>query len=152
MATPPASLISPQWLQEHMNDPSVHVLDASWYMPIHKRDARAEFLKNRIPGSHFFEIDTICAADTTLPHMLPSEREFGVAMDVFGISNGSTVVLYDRLGTFSAARAWYTFRAMGHRNVAVMEGGFGAWTRAAAPLDAMELSAEEAFGKVSDRL
>lgn len=151
-AAPPSTLVSPQWVKDHLSDPSIKLLDASWYMPIHKRDAKAEFLKERIPNAAFFEIDLICAKDTPLPHMLPSELEFGVAMDALGVSNDSTVIVFDRMGTFAASRGWYTLRAFGHKNVAVMEGGYPAWTKISGPVDTRELSPQDAFGKVEGAL
>ena len=48
-------------------------------------------------------------------HMLPSEEAFAAAMDVLGVGNGTHVVVYDRLGVFSAPRAWWTFSVFGHQ-------------------------------------
>ena len=39
---------------------------------------------------------------------------FAAAMDALGITNDSTVVVYDTAGVFSAPRVWWTFRAFGH--------------------------------------
>lgn len=61
-----------------------------------KRDAAAEFAAERIPASQFFDIDGVCATGTDLPHMLPTEAQFGAAMDALGIAKSDTVVLYDR--------------------------------------------------------
>jgi len=101
-----------------------------------KRDAAAEFAAARIPGAAFFDIDGIADAATPLPHMLPSEGQFGAAMDALGIVPGDTVVVYDRMGVFSAARAWWTLRAFGHEAAHVLDGGFSAWQAAGLPVDA----------------
>lgn len=45
-----------------------------------------------------------------------------------GIRNDSTVVAYDDLGGFSAARLWWLLRYFGHRAVAVLDGGLGNWS------------------------
>ena len=44
-----------------------------------------------------------------------------------GIGDGARIVVYDTTGIFSAARVWWTFRAMGHRDVAVLNGGMKKW-------------------------
>ena len=59
-------------------------------------------------------MDQVADTSTDLPHMLPSERALAAAADALNIKNDSTVVVYDGLGTFSAPRAWWTFRAFGH--------------------------------------
>ena len=46
--------------------------------------------------------------------MLPSEQAFAAAADALGIANSTQVVVYDRLGIFSAARVWWTFKVFGH--------------------------------------
>ena len=56
----------------------------------------------------------VADTSTDLPHMLPPAAKFAAAADALGISNDSTVVVYDGLGIFSAPRAWWTFRAFGH--------------------------------------
>lgn len=50
-----------------------------------------------------------------LQHMLPSEEAFAAAMDLLGVTNDTHVVVYDRLGIFSAPRAWWTFSVFGHQ-------------------------------------
>ena len=82
--------------------------------PAAGRSGIEEFCKRRIPGAKFFDIDKVADVNTDLPHMLPSSASFAAAADALGITNSSTVVLYDGLGIFSAPRAWFTFRAYGH--------------------------------------
>ena len=43
------------------------------------------------------------------------------------------VVAYDDAGGAFAARLWWLMRWMGHRSVAVLDGGFGAWLAAGQP-------------------
>ncbi len=53
-------------------------------------------------------------APAGLPHMLPSEQQFAAAADALGISNSDQVVIYDHSGIFSAPRAWWTWKVLGH--------------------------------------
>ncbi|WP_170246313.1 sulfurtransferase [Colwellia hornerae] len=62
-----------------------------------------------------------------LPHTMPSAEHFQQQARALGVMTDSQIVVYDDQGLFSAARAWYMFRAMGHKNVAVLDGGLPAW-------------------------
>ncbi len=65
--------------------------------------------------------------DSDMPHTMPCAAHFERAAQALGINQQSQIVIYDDLGLFSAARAWYMFRAMGHKNVAVLDGGLPYW-------------------------
>ena len=56
-----------------------------------------------------------CTVPAALPHMLPLEEAFGRAADALGIQATDTIVVYDRLGAFSAPRVWWTWRVFGHQ-------------------------------------
>lgn len=51
-------------------------------------------------------------------------------MQKLGIHKNSAIVAYDSAGIFSGPRAWWMFRAMGHTQVAVLDGGLPAWKKA----------------------
>src|SRR6185295_16172833 len=121
------NLVSTDWLAAHLGD--VRVVDASWYMPDENRDPAKEFEAGHIPGAVFFDIDGIADHAAGLPHMLPSPGEFSKAVGALGIGDGETVVVYDGAGLFSAARVWWTLKAMGHDQVKVLDGGFPKWRR-----------------------
>ncbi|MBI1292886.1 3-mercaptopyruvate sulfurtransferase [bacterium] len=121
-------LVSAQWLRARMGGAGVAVLDASWYMPAQLRDPDAEFLLERIPGAQRFDFDkVVVAAGSPLPHMLPAPGEFERHARRLGIAGSTPIVIYDTAGLFSAPRAWWMFRAMGRRDVAVLDGGLPGW-------------------------
>ena len=123
-------LVSADWLAHHIDAPDLVVVDGSWHLPAEKRDPRAEYRATHIPGARFFDIDAISDQASTLPHMLPSAAAFSAHMRELGIGAGDCVVAYDAsaYGLFSAARVWWTLRAFGHANVAVLDGGLKKWT------------------------
>lgn len=123
-------LVSVEWLAAHLAAPDLRVIDATWFLPGDTRDALALYGERRIPGAVFFDIDDIADRETDLPHMLPAPEKFAARMRKLGIGDGARVVVYDSQGLFSAARVWWTFRAMGHEDVAVLDGGFPAWEAA----------------------
>jgi thiosulfate/3-mercaptopyruvate sulfurtransferase len=124
-------LIDVDWLAAHLND--VQVVDANWYMPDDPRDAHTDYLAAHIPGAVFFDIDTLADKTTDLPHMLPGPQQFAAQAGRLGISNDRAVAVYDHSGLFSAPRVWWMLKAMGHQQVAVLDGGLPAWIQAGLP-------------------
>src|SRR5690242_1167772 len=82
---PPASqssrwLVSTDWLAGRLRDPKIAVVDATYFLPQHNRDALAEYKSAHIPGAVFFDIEAISDHSTDLPHMLPGTTQFGDAV------------------------------------------------------------------------
>jgi thiosulfate/3-mercaptopyruvate sulfurtransferase len=127
--------VTTEWLAKHLDEPDVRVVDGTWHMPQATRDARAEFEAAHIPGAVFFDIDAIADRATSLPHMLPSAAQFAASVGELGISNGHRIVVYDVRGVVSAARVWWTFRAFGHDDVAVLDGGLRKWRAEGRPVE-----------------
>jgi len=121
------TLVSTDWLAQHLKDPDLRIIDASWHMPATGRDAQAEYAAAHIPGARFFDIDEISDHRSDLPHMAPPVEKFISRMRAMGIGDGHQVVVYDSTGLFSAARVWWTFRLMGKMDVAVLDGGLPKW-------------------------
>lgn len=128
--------VTADWLQERLGKPGLAVVDAAWYLPAQKRDARAEYEKAHIPDSVFFDQDKIVDPKSSLPHTLPSPAVFARFVGAMGIANGDTIVVHDGPGLFSAPRVWWMFRVMGAREVYLLEGGGDAWKAAGRPVTA----------------
>lgn len=126
-------LVDTSWLEKHLDAPDVVIVDGNWYLPNDPRDPYEEYLQARIPGAIFFDIDKITDQSSPLPHMLPSPKQFSSHMREMGIGDGMRVVVYDAHGMFSAARVWWTFRAMGNDEVSVLNGGLAKWTSEGRP-------------------
>lgn len=130
------------WLAERLGTPGLVVLDASWYLPPTGRNARAEFEAGHLPGARYFDLDAASDPASPLPHTLPSDAAFGAYVGGLGIGSDDAVVVYDGSGTnLSAARAWWMFRAFGHRAVAVLDGGSVRWRAVGRPMDAGAVTA-----------
>ncbi len=93
-------LISTDDLAACLGDSGVRILDASWYLPDHHRDAKAEYLAAHIPGAIPFSIDTVTDTESGLPHTLPSPQQFAADVAAMGITNDHLVVVYDGMGFF----------------------------------------------------
>jgi thiosulfate/3-mercaptopyruvate sulfurtransferase len=128
-------MVSTDWLARHLDAPDMVVIDATWFMPGTPRDAAAEYAERHIPGAERFDINEVSDHSIDLPHMLPDPSEFAVRVRRMGIEPTTRVVVYDAQGLFSAARVWWMFRAMGHENVAVLDGGLAKWIAQARPVE-----------------
>ena len=120
-------ICSTSWLNDNLGD--VKILDSSFYLPAENRDADFEFTSSHIPGAQRFNIDVVCSSDTDLPHMFPDPITFADAVGDMGISNADTVITYDGGKMTGACRVWWMFRAFGHNNIAVLDGGFSKWKK-----------------------
>ena len=127
MADDPKTLVSTDWLAEHMKDPDLRILDASTYLPGVDRDGRTEYDTVHIPGARFFDIDDVSDGRSDLPHMVPPIEKFMSRVRAMGVGDGHQIVVYDGSGLFSAARVWWLFRLMGQNNIAVLDGGLPKW-------------------------
>ena len=121
------SLVSTEWLADHLGEPDLVVVDSSWHMPASGRGGREEYLQAHIPGARFLNIDELSDHSNPAPHMLPTAAEFGAAMERLGVGRDDRIVVYDNSPIHTAARGWFTLRHFGARGVAVLDGGFQKW-------------------------
>ena len=127
-------LVSVQWLAENLNAENLVLLDASMKPVTSVGGAEVETDASCVPGALRFDFDNdIRDKNTTLPHMMPAADFFTDEMQKLGIDQESAIVVYDYVGVYSSPRAWWMFRAMGHSNVAVLDGGLPAWKQAGHP-------------------
>ena len=68
--------------------------------------------------------------NTPYPNMLCSPEQLEKVMGGKGISNTSTVVIYDSNKNMDSARLWWTLKIYGHDNVKVVSGGLDALVKA----------------------
>jgi thiosulfate/3-mercaptopyruvate sulfurtransferase len=136
-------LVSTEWLHERLGAPDIKIIDATWYLPGDERDPKAEYALAHIPGAVFFDIDEIADLSSPLPHMLPPPEKFASRVKKMGLGDGSTIVVYDASGIFSAPRVWWMFRAMGHERVVVLDGGLPKWIAEGRPIEDLPPATQE---------
>ena len=131
-----SALVSSEWLAQHLTDPTIKILDCTWHHPSTNLDGRTQYRGRHLPGSVHFDIDQVADKSNPLPHMLPTAEDFAHKVGLLGISNSDRVIVYDRhYGGSAAARIWWMFRVFGHDNVALLDGGFGKWTKEKRPAE-----------------
>jgi thiosulfate/3-mercaptopyruvate sulfurtransferase len=128
-------LVSTDWLADHLGDPDVQVVDATWYMTAADGDGARDYAAGHIPGAVHFAIDEIADHASALPHMLPSPAAFAQAAGQLGLRREATVVVYSGAGIFSAPRVWWSLRAMGFDKVLVLDGGVLKWRAEGRPVE-----------------
>lgn len=124
---PESFFVSTAWLAEHLGAPDLAIIDATFFLPNEKRDAKADYLEGHIPGAVFFDIDAIADHTTGLPHMLPTPSGFASAMEQLGLGDGMRFVVYDASDLQGGARVWWTLRVFGARDVKILAGGLPRW-------------------------
>jgi thiosulfate/3-mercaptopyruvate sulfurtransferase len=145
------SLVSTQWLAEHLGEPDLVVVDSSWFMPSSGRSGREEYLAAHIPGARFLDIDQVADRSNPAPHMLPTAAEFAAAMERIGVGSGDRIVVYDNSPTRNAARGWFMFRHFGAKKVAILDGGFQKWLAEGRPTESGEPEPRQAKFEAVER-
>lgn len=121
------ALVTTEWLANELNATDLRVVDASYFLPEHKRDAAAEYEAGHIPGAVFMDLAEIADLSSSLPAMLPSPEKFASRMQSLGLGDGSRIVLYDDSPLHTSARAWWMLRTFGAHDVAILDGGIAKW-------------------------
>lgn len=119
------NLISCQQLQTQLNDPALVIFDAGMLRPGVLGTYSPQAM---LPNAKRFDIkNELADRSNPLPSTVCSEQQFTHAMQNAGVNNDSFIVVYEDGGLFSAARAWWMFKAMGHHNVKILSGGLKKW-------------------------
>ena len=132
-------LVTTSWLADHLSDPSVKIVDATFKMPGVLPLPKDDFLAVHIPGAVFFDVDAVSDHTSPLPHMFPSAEQFGRDVGALGISNDDMVVIYDAGGWVAGPRAWWMFLSYGHDKVRLLDGGLKKWRAEGRPVQGGEV-------------
>lgn len=102
------------------------ILDASMAAPL--PGVSNDLQQGLIPQARRFDLEKVFIDnDSTLPHTMPAADKFQEEARKLGINQDSMIVVYDNMGLYSSPRAWWMFKAMGHNNVKVLNGGLPQW-------------------------
>ena len=144
--------------------PSLRVVDVRWYLGQPAGSGRLAYEAGHIPGAIHLDIDTdLVAREGPGRHPLPDPEAFRRTLAGNGIGDGDTVVTYDDVGGWVAARLWWMledlgFGADGTGEALVLDGGLPTWTAAGLPLSTVvpapqpaDLHLAPAWRRVVDR-
>lgn len=127
-------VVSADWVEKQLGAPEFKIVDASWYLPAHKRNGALEYAAGHIPGAVFIDQDALSDPSSNLPHTLPSPDFFAGEMGKLGLQTTDTIVVYDGPGFLAAPRIWWMLRVMGAQSVYVLDGGLDGWKKDGRPL------------------
>ena len=133
--TPFRTLISPAELAPRIADPDWLVVDCRFELGKPDTGERA-YAAGHIPHAIYAHLDRDLAAPVTPAtgrHPLPPAEKFAATLASWGMTPATQVVAYDADNAAYASRLWWLLRWVGHDAVAVLDGGFKAWTAAGLP-------------------
>ncbi len=125
-------LVSAEELNEHLHDPRWCVVDVRHDLFDVEAGPRA-YHAGHIPGAVFASIDADLSGEKTGSngrHPLPPRDDLIEAFRAWGIGNDTRIVAYDAQGGQFASRLWWLARWLGHRRVALLDGGWQRWLAA----------------------
>jgi len=134
------TLVSAQWLSEHLDDPDLVVLDCSVSVKpgedgFQIESGRTDYEGGHIPSAGFADLmGDLVDGDSPFDFAVPTPEQFCAAMGALGVGDDSRVVLYDGSNSAWAARVWWMLRWVGFDRAALLDGGLGAWTAEDRPL------------------
>jgi len=120
-------LVGPEEVAARSGDADLRIADVRWYLGDARR-GRAEYAAGHIGGAVFVDLDRDLAAATGPGrHPLPDPTAFADRMGELGFGDQHSIVAYDTASGMIAARLWRMLDRLGHRDVAVLDGGLAAW-------------------------
>jgi len=131
------SLVSAEALSAALGRDDLVVLDARSSLA-DPAACEAAYRQAHIPGARFADLDRDLSDHRQRGgrHPWPAAPAFTAALGRWGITPSHQVVVYDDAdGALAAARAWFLLRALGHRRVAVLDGGWTRWTALRLPVE-----------------
>ena len=135
----PELLASTEWLGEQLGRPEVRVLDVRWRPD---GSGRTAYGAGHIPGGVYLDwrSDLIDPSETGDALLLAGPEQVATALAGAGISDGTTVVIYDDTLGLYAARAWWSLRVYGFESARILDGGYPAWLEEDRPVSSASTS------------
>ena len=131
-------LVSVQWLHDNLDRKGLVIVDVRSEID---GTTRKEFQAGHIPGAVYssYTGEGWRTEKNGVPGMLPSVHDLELLIGDLGISNDTEVVIVpageSATDVGSATRVYWTFKVLGHDKVAVLNGGYKAWTEAGYPTE-----------------
>jgi thiosulfate/3-mercaptopyruvate sulfurtransferase len=122
----PELLASTEWLADQAGRPEVRILDVRWRPD---GTGRVAYTAGHIPGATHLDwrADLIDGSDTGDVLLLAGPEQVAKALELAGVSDGATVVIYDDTVGLFAARTWWSLRVYGFESARILDGGYPAW-------------------------
>jgi thiosulfate/3-mercaptopyruvate sulfurtransferase len=113
----PETLVSTDWVAQHLNDPNVRVIEVD-------PDTTA-YAQAHIPGAVGWNWET--ELQDQVRRTLAGKEQFEALCSRAGITPDTTVIVYGDNNNWFAAWALWEFKIYGHKDVRLMNGGRKKW-------------------------
>ena len=133
------TIVSAETLVQELSSPDLIIVDARFALGDSQAGEQG-WQTAHLPNASYVHLDRDLS-DKQKPaqfgrHPLPNADDFCHTLMRCGISPQSQVVVYDANdGAMAAARFWYLLKLLGHKNVAVLDGGFARWLELGLPVN-----------------
>ena len=125
------ALVETETLAAHIGDPAWAVFDCRFTLT-EPGAGETRYAESHIPGARYLHLDRDLSGPVTPDtgrHPLPDPAVLAVLLGRNGVDGDTQVVAYDDAGGAYAARLWWLLRWLGHRPVAVLNGGWQQWLK-----------------------
>ncbi len=127
-------LVSPAWLQAHLDDPSLRIIDCSAQLIVQPVGASrvesglAHYLQSHVPGASYLNMAVdLSDPQGRYPYTFAPDTQIEALLSRLGIAPQHHIVLYGHGYLGSVTRAWYVLHAAGHAQISLLDGGFERW-------------------------
>ena len=131
------TLISTHELARRLGQPTLVVIDCRFDLT-QPHWGEAAHAAARIPQARYAHLDRDLSGPPSSAsgrHPLPAPAVLARCFGQWGIDADTQVIAYDQGPGAFAARLWWLLRWLGHRPVAVLDGGWAAWQAEGWPLE-----------------
>lgn len=125
------NIVKSEWLKDNMNAPSLVILDCRFDLN-NSVVGKKEYEKAHIPNAYYLDLEKDLSGvkgDHGGRHPMPTIESFKNKLESLGISNDTTVVIYDGGDIAVASRLWWMLKYIGMNRVYILEGGFENWKK-----------------------
>src|ERR1700760_245167 len=123
-----SSLVTAQWVEEHLDDPKVVLVEVD--------EDTSAYDRGHIEGA--IKLDWTTDLQDQVRRDFVNKQQFEALLSGRGVANDDTIVLYGGNNNWFAAYAYWYFKLYGHQDVKLLDGGRKKWE-----LDSRELTADK---------
>jgi thiosulfate/3-mercaptopyruvate sulfurtransferase len=134
------TIVSVDDLARHLDDPRWVIVDCRHLLQDFSAGRRL-YDAVHIPGAFFASVESDLSGPRTGAngrHPLPDPVQFAAFLRELGVNDDTQIVAYDAGADMFAARFWFLAQYIGHDAVAILDGGFNAWTGTGKPVTTQE--------------
>ncbi len=117
----PDLLWSAEELKERMDDPNLRIIDTR---------PGERYTMGHIPGARHFDVYGVNSDDSSEAPLRNFFSMWAFLLGNRGVSFENTIIFYDDFVGNTSVRGFWMLEFFGHKDVHVLDGGYGAWERA----------------------